>query len=52
VRDGRWTELETRNRTVHVFAVNPYGGPPDVKSHLEARVRIVELVVRSFSWLF
>jgi hypothetical protein len=31
-------------------AVNPYGGPPDVKSHLEARVRNVELVVRSFSW--
>ena len=28
--------------------------PPDVKleDHLEARVRNVELVVRSFSWLF
>ena len=51
-RDGRWTALGTRNRTVHVFAVNPYGGPPDVKSHLEARVRNVVLVVRSFSWLF
>jgi len=45
-RDGRWAALGTRNRTVHVFAVNPYGGPPDVKSHLEARVRSVELVVR------
>ena len=45
-RDGRWTALGTRNRTVHVFAVNPYGGSPDVKSHLEARVRNVELVVR------
>ena len=32
--------------------VNPYGDPPDVKSRLEVRVRIVELVVRSFSWLF
>jgi len=51
-RDGRWTALGTRNRTVHVFAVNPYGGPPDVKSHLEARVGNVELVVCSFSWLF
>ena len=51
-RDGRWTALGTRNRTVHVFAVNPYGGPPDVKSHLEASVRNVELVVRSLSWLF
>ena len=45
-RDGRWTALGTRNRKVHVFAVNPYGGSPDVKSHLEARVRNVELVVR------
>ncbi|KIM42507.1 hypothetical protein M413DRAFT_444245 [Hebeloma cylindrosporum] len=43
-RDGLWTALGTRNRTVHVFAVNPYGGPPDLQSHLEARVRNVELV--------
>ena len=50
--DGRWTALGTRNRTVHVFAVNPYGGPPDVKSHLEASVRNVELVVRPSSWVF
>ena len=40
-RDGRWMALGTRNRTVHVFAVNPYGGPPDVKTHLEAKVRNV-----------
>ena len=37
---------------MHVFAVNPYGGPPDVRSHLEARVGNVELVVRSFSEFF
>ena len=37
---------------MHVFAVNPCGGPPDVKTHLEARVRNVEPVVRSFLWLF
>jgi hypothetical protein len=38
-RDGRWIALSTRNRTVHVFAVNPYGGRPDDRSHLEGRVR-------------
>ena len=37
---------------MHVFAVNPYGWPPDVKTHLEARVRNFELVVRSFSRFF
>ncbi|KAG6884264.1 hypothetical protein C0993_012694 [Termitomyces sp. T159_Od127] len=37
--DGRWLALATRKRTVHVFALNPYGGPPDVKSHWEGRVR-------------
>ena len=36
-KDERWAAVGTRNRTVHVFAVNPYGGPADMKSHLEAR---------------
>jgi hypothetical protein len=48
----RWTALRTRIRAVHVFAVSPYGAPPDVKSHAEARVRNVELLVCSFSWSF
>src|ERR1700733_7743977 len=40
----------TRRRTVHLFAVNPYGGKPDHRSHLEGRVRNVdEVVSRSFS---
>ncbi|KAG5653843.1 hypothetical protein H0H81_010116 [Sphagnurus paluster] len=39
--DGRWVALGTRNRTVHLFGVNPYGGKTDVKSHLEGRVRNV-----------
>ena len=43
--DGTW-DAESNG------AVNPYGGPPDVKNRLEVRVRIVGLVVRSFSWLF
>ncbi|TFK70484.1 hypothetical protein BDN72DRAFT_856888 [Pluteus cervinus] len=41
-KDGRWVAIGTRNRTVHVFSVNPYGGPPDVASHVEGRVRNVE----------
>ena len=33
--DGRWVALATiRNRTVHVFAVNSFGGKPDHTSHL------------------
>jgi len=26
----------TRKWTVHVFAVSPYGGQPDTRSHLES----------------
>ncbi|KAF9463475.1 hypothetical protein BDZ94DRAFT_1258923 [Collybia nuda] len=39
--DGRWIAIGTRKRTVHVFAVNPYGGKPDHRSHLDGRVRNV-----------
>ncbi|KAJ6468146.1 hypothetical protein C8R47DRAFT_809941 [Mycena vitilis] len=38
-RDGRFVALATRRRTVHVFAVNPYGGRADVRSHLGGKVR-------------
>jgi WD40 repeat protein len=37
--DGRWIAIGTRKRTIHVFAVNPYGGRPDQRSHIEGRVR-------------
>ncbi|KAK0213164.1 hypothetical protein DFS33DRAFT_1248197 [Desarmillaria ectypa] len=37
--DGRWIAISTRKRTIHVFAVNPYGGAPDVESHMCGRVR-------------
>ncbi|KAJ8081647.1 hypothetical protein PM082_007493 [Marasmius tenuissimus] len=37
--DGRWAAFATRNRTIHVFGVNPYGGRPDLKSHLEGLVK-------------
>jgi hypothetical protein len=48
-RDGRWIALGTRNRTVHVFAVNPYGGRTDERSHLEGRVRNPVDIVRVLS---
>ncbi|KAJ3997637.1 hypothetical protein F5050DRAFT_1568895 [Lentinula boryana] len=37
--DGRWLAIGTRKRTVHVFAVNPYGGPSDVFSHTSGKVK-------------
>jgi len=44
-QDGRWIAMGTSHRTVHVFAVNPYGGKPDNRSHLEGRVHnVFELV--------
>ena len=46
-KDGRWLAIGTRKRTVHVFAVNPYGGKPDIASHLEGRVRNVDVFVCS-----
>jgi hypothetical protein len=33
--NGRWITLWTRKRAVHVFAINPYGGKPDNRSHME-----------------
>jgi hypothetical protein len=49
--DGRWIAVRTRHRTVHVFAVNPYGGKPDNRSHLEGRVQNVsELVSKLVSY--
>ncbi|KAF8829925.1 hypothetical protein HHX47_DHR2000266 [Lentinula edodes] len=43
--DGRWLAIGTRKRTVHVFAVNPYGGPSDIPSHTTGRVNnVTELV--------
>ncbi|KAJ4490710.1 hypothetical protein J3R30DRAFT_3278910 [Lentinula aciculospora] len=37
--DGRWIAIGTRKRTVHVFPVNPYGGPSDVQSHITGTVK-------------
>ncbi|EAU82318.2 hypothetical protein CC1G_08930 [Coprinopsis cinerea okayama7 len=37
--DGLLAGVTTRNRTVHVFASNPFGGRTDVGAHLSGRVR-------------
>lgn len=44
--DGRWIAICTRKKTIHVFAVNPYGGPPDLDSHLSGRVINSQELVR------
>lgn len=36
--DGRWVAIGTGKRTVHIFAVNPYGGQPDPRSHTDMRI--------------
>lgn len=43
--DGRWLAVGTRKRTVHLYALNPYGGPTDEASHLEKRVANVSELV-------
>ena len=43
--DGRWVAIGSQRPTVHVFAVNPYGGKPDLKSHTKGKVfNVNELV--------
>ncbi|KDQ09028.1 hypothetical protein BOTBODRAFT_58941 [Botryobasidium botryosum FD-172 SS1] len=39
--DGRWLGVGSAKGTLHLFAINPYGGKPDRDSHLEGRVRNV-----------
>ncbi|KAH7888262.1 hypothetical protein F5I97DRAFT_1926687 [Phlebopus sp. FC_14] len=36
--DGRWVAVGTGKRTVHIFAINPYGGQPDLRSHTHTRI--------------
>jgi hypothetical protein len=48
VKDGPWIAVGTRKRTVHVFAVNPYGGKPGTRSHLEGRVQNVSELVSNW----
>lgn len=36
--DGLWVAVGTRMGTVHVFAINPYEGQPDLRSHMDSMV--------------
>ncbi|KAH0839378.1 hypothetical protein J3R83DRAFT_75 [Lanmaoa asiatica] len=36
--DGRWAAVGTGKGTVHIFAINPYGGQPDLRSHMDTRI--------------
>ncbi len=36
--DGRWLAVSSHKRTIHLFALNPYGGPTDERSHLDGKV--------------
>ncbi|KAF8958197.1 hypothetical protein BDZ97DRAFT_68151 [Flammula alnicola] len=49
-RDGRWLAVGTWNRTIHIFPVNPYGGKSDIRSHMDGRVRNVD-IIRQPRWL-
>ena len=50
-KDGQYIGVGTMNRTAHIYAINQYGGKPDLRSHLEGRIRNVETSVRT-SFLF
>ncbi|CAG8590641.1 9045_t:CDS:10, partial [Ambispora leptoticha] len=36
--DSRWCAVASGRGTIHVFAINPYGGPADVPSHIKGCV--------------
>ncbi|KAG8739952.1 hypothetical protein FRC10_004951 [Ceratobasidium sp. 414] len=41
--DSKWVGVVTVRGTIHVFAVNPYGGPPTGASHLLGSGRVVNM---------
>ncbi|KAG9285896.1 hypothetical protein G9A89_013321 [Geosiphon pyriformis] len=40
--DSRWCAVASGRGTIHVFAINPYGGPPHVPSHIKGWVMNAE----------
>jgi WD40 repeat protein len=40
--DSRWCGVATGRGTVHMFGINPFGGPTDVRSHLRGWVGNVD----------
>lgn len=49
--DGRWVAVGTGKGTVHVFAINPYGGQPDLRSHMDTKIWNVDKPVSVFPYL-
>ncbi|CAG8538811.1 9884_t:CDS:10 [Diversispora eburnea] len=41
-RDSRWCAVASGRGTIHVFAINPYGGPAHVPSHIKGWVNNVD----------
>ena len=37
--DAQWVAVGTHSGTVHIYAVNPYGGVPSIANHVEAKIR-------------
>ncbi|EJU02108.1 hypothetical protein DACRYDRAFT_115899 [Dacryopinax primogenitus] len=37
--DGRWLAVGTQRRTVHLYALSPYFGPPSTDTHGNAKIR-------------
>jgi len=48
--DGGWVAVGTKKPTVHIFAVNPYGGKPDLRGHMENKVRNTDEAVSNYSF--
>ncbi|ORY03611.1 hypothetical protein K493DRAFT_311645 [Basidiobolus meristosporus CBS 931.73] len=36
--DSKWLSVSTGRGTTHIYAINPYGGPPNVLSHVKRRI--------------
>ncbi|KAK9766591.1 hypothetical protein K7432_004220 [Basidiobolus ranarum] len=36
--DSKWLAVSTGRGTTHIYAINPYGGPPNVSSHVRSRI--------------
>ncbi|GAC95269.1 hypothetical protein PHSY_002844 [Pseudozyma hubeiensis SY62] len=37
--DSQWIAVGTHSGTVHVYAVNPFGGVPSIANHVQAKIR-------------
>ncbi|CAG8577452.1 6162_t:CDS:2, partial [Scutellospora calospora] len=45
--DSRWCAVSSGRGTIHVFAINPYGGPAHVPSHITGWVNNVDKLYKS-----